>query len=484
MGPLVLLLLALGLVLPSAARATTPPRVIVSLDFDDGFEGSFTAFPLLQQYHMHATYYLNSGLLGRTGRLTDAQVKEINAAGDEIGGHSVQHLHLPGLDPAEAKRQICDDRVALAGLIGHAPTDFAYPFSETTPAIEADVAACGYNSGRLTEGLSNGSCGLSCTYAETIPPANPYAVRTGVTVIPSTPVTAPEAQVTAALDHGGGWVIFVFHNYCDGCSGIAVNPATFNALLAWLQKEQRQGLVQVETMHQVIGGRDRPLVEGPPPRPGATVVNPSLETPATPFATRDGFAAGIGEASLCWEQDTFGSNDATYARVHDPRSGRWADQITIGHYSSGDAKVIVAQDIGTCSIQVQPGYTYDLSAWYKGTAPTRLDVFYFKQQGGWGYAVSSPFSGPSAGWSQITWTTPPVPAGVERMSFGLALAAVGHLTVDDFGLTTGQNAVSVETATSNHLRYWLAVLAIIVLSAGLIVVRRLRARSEKPNPLA
>jgi len=477
LAPLVLLLLAMALVLPSAARATTRPHVIVSLTFDDGFESVWSARPILQQYDMHATFYLNSGLLNRTGRLTDAQVRELAADGDEIGGHTVQHLHLPSLDPAEAKRQICNDRVALAGITGRAPTDFAYPFSETSPAVDADVAACGYNSGRLVGGISSQHCGPTCPYAETIPPAKPYALRTGVSVVPSTSVTAPEAQITAALHHGGGWVILVFHNYCDGCSGISVNPATFKTLLAWLHKMQSQG-VQVQTVHQVIGGPTRTLVEGPPPRSGATVLNPSLETAASPYATKEGFAASIGEASLCWEQDTYGSNDATYERVRDAHSGRWADQINVTRYSSGDAKVIVAQDIGTCSIQVQPGYTYLLSAWYTGTAPTRLDVFYFNAQGGWGYGASSSFSAPSTGWRQITWTTPPVPVGAERMSFGLALAAVGHLTVDDFGLTTGQNVVSVETTTSNNLRYWLAILAIIVLSAGLIVVRRLRARAH------
>ena len=271
LAPLVLLLLAMALVLPSAARATTRPHVIVSLTFDDGFESVWSARPILQQYDMHATFYLNSGLLNRTGRLTDAQVRELAADGDEIGGHTVQHLHLPSLDPAEAKRQICNDRVALAGITGRAPTDFAYPFSETSPAVDADVAACGYNSGRLVGGISSQHCGPTCPYAETIPPAKPYALRTGVSVVPSTSVTAPEAQITAALHHGGGWVILVFHNYCDGCSGISVNPATFKTLLAWLHKMQSQG-VQVQTVHQVIGGPTRTLVEGPPPRSGATVL--------------------------------------------------------------------------------------------------------------------------------------------------------------------------------------------------------------------
>ncbi len=164
--------------------------------------------------------------------------------------------------------------------------------------------------------------------------------------------------------------------------------------------------VQVETVQQVVGGNGRPLVSGPAPRSGASIINPTLETPASPFATKHGFAAGIGEANTCWEADRFGTNDATFVRVRSAHSGQWADQITVSQYSSGDANLIVAQDIGTCSIQVQPGYDCHLSGWYTGTAPARLDVFYLNTVTGWRYWASSPYSAPAPGWRQITWTPP------------------------------------------------------------------------------
>ena len=71
-------------------------------------------------------------------RLTLAQIQAIQADGNEIGGHTVNHLHLPVLDQAEQARQICDDRVALAQN-GLTVTSFAYPFASLDSRTEEIV---------------------------------------------------------------------------------------------------------------------------------------------------------------------------------------------------------------------------------------------------------------------------------------------------------------------------------------------------------
>jgi len=195
--PLAIVLVGAGLLVASHARAATRPTVVVSITVDDGFETAWSALPELHKYGMHATFYVNSGKLNQPGRLTTAQVRQLAAAGNEIGGHSVTHPNLANLDAAEARRQICNDRVAIAGILGTAPTDFAYPYGAYTPATEAIVAACGYNSAREVGGIASQSCGPTCPYAESIPPTNPYAIRTGVSVIPTTSPDATIDQVKA-----------------------------------------------------------------------------------------------------------------------------------------------------------------------------------------------------------------------------------------------------------------------------------------------
>jgi hypothetical protein len=260
--------------------------------------------------------------------------------------------------------------------------------------------------------------------------------------------------------------VFVFHAFCDNCSGIAVNPANFEHLLAWLKSMQAKG-VRVETVHQVIGGPVRPPVVGPPPRTGTGLVNASLETPGIGLVVPD------DEHSFCWEEAGYGTNSASYARVRDAHTGAWADQITMSQYSTGDAKILVRQDLGTCSVPVMPGATLTLSAWVKSSAPTRLVVFYRQQANQWVYATGSPPLPPDAAWHKVTWTTPAVPATAARMSFGLALASVGAATVDDFGLTTHKPPDVV--GESNRARL-IAISGVVIVVIGLALFWRRRTR--------
>src|SRR5258708_2682725 len=112
------LLLAIAIVLgwaatPPPARAATGPT-IVSLTFDDGSASEYWALAQLQQYNMLGTFYINSARAGTSSYyMTWSQIHDLYNAGNEIGGHTAMHVNLPQTDPAEAKRQICDDRVNL-----------------------------------------------------------------------------------------------------------------------------------------------------------------------------------------------------------------------------------------------------------------------------------------------------------------------------------------------------------------------------------
>lgn len=56
-----------------------------------------------------------------------AQVRELRAAGMQIGAHTVSHPILARLDEAEARREIADSRDCLEALLGERVGLFAYP---------------------------------------------------------------------------------------------------------------------------------------------------------------------------------------------------------------------------------------------------------------------------------------------------------------------------------------------------------------------
>jgi hypothetical protein len=89
-------------------------------------------------------------------------------------------------------------------------------------------------------------------------------------------------------------------------------------------------------------------------------------------------------------------------------------------------------DQGHCTPTVVPGNTYTVSVQYESTAVSQFALYYRTTSGTWAYWTSSPWFAASSTWATATFTTPAVPAGVNGVSFGLALIANGTLTTDDY----------------------------------------------------
>jgi peptidoglycan/xylan/chitin deacetylase (PgdA/CDA1 family) len=235
-----------------SARAATSPTV-VTIQFDDGNADQYLALAMLNAHGMHATFYLNTGVIGDSTHLTWAQVQDLFAAGNDIGGHTLFHTNLKHLKTADARQQVCQDRNNMLSH-GLQPTAFAYPFGSFDAGTEQVVAACGYNSGRGVSGVNDNK-----VFAETIPPADPYATRTPPNPKQGTTLATIEGYVTAAEGHGGGWVQLVFHHICSGCDAYSITQSNFQALLDWLQPRATNGTT-VQTTAQVIGGPVNPPV--------------------------------------------------------------------------------------------------------------------------------------------------------------------------------------------------------------------------------
>ncbi len=146
--------------------------------------------------------------------------------------------------------------------------------------------------------------------------------------------------------------------------------------------------------------------------------NPSLET-------------ATNNVPDCWQLGSAGSNTATWTWTTDAHTGLHAEQVQITAFNSGDRKLVVKQDSGTCAPTITAGAKYTLGAYYKSTTATRFIVFYRNASGSWVYWTESPTFAASASWAPATWPTPAAPAGAANISFGLGITAAGTLTQDD-----------------------------------------------------
>ncbi len=135
--------------------ASLPPKPAV-LTFDDGRETQYqNAFPLLKKYGVRATFYVFTNAIDRPGYLTSAQIKEMSAAGQLFGSHSVFHPRLDKMtDEAAVKKELEKSKNALEGITGLKVRNFAHPFGLYSDLVLKELAATGYETGRALGGDS------------------------------------------------------------------------------------------------------------------------------------------------------------------------------------------------------------------------------------------------------------------------------------------------------------------------------------------
>lgn len=244
------LLLLCNLLLAACARTTAAPAAtltphaaqptIVTLTFDDGDEDNFAAAQLLQQQGLRATFFIPSGLVGTPGYMTWDQLQQLEQAGNEIGGHSLDHTKVQGLDAEALRHQICDDR---ANLIDHgfSPVSFAYPFGNYDPAAKAMLKDCGYAAART---ISGGP--------QLLPIADAYGVQAFPYIVSDTALAKMQRYINGTRQSGGGWAILTFHHVCDGCDYFSVQPDVWSKFVPWLARQQKQGMLEVKTFGEVV----------------------------------------------------------------------------------------------------------------------------------------------------------------------------------------------------------------------------------------
>ena len=116
------------------------------LTFDDGYTSVFTtAFPIMQQYGIKGTIYLNSAYVGDAGRLTLAQLHQLYDAGWTIANHTPDHTDLISLTSIAAIKDVIQQGIdwLLANGFTRGAYDFALPFGSYNDMVLEALKECG-----------------------------------------------------------------------------------------------------------------------------------------------------------------------------------------------------------------------------------------------------------------------------------------------------------------------------------------------------
>jgi peptidoglycan/xylan/chitin deacetylase (PgdA/CDA1 family) len=136
------------------ADGGAPEPGLAAVTFDDGMRNNHSiALPILSEYGIHATVYVTIGFMGGVSpwvgaggdgaMLDEPELRELAAAGWEIGAHTMTHPDMSTLDYDACLGEIVDSRDALERMTGASVRTFAYPFGRYGPAAVAAARDAG-----------------------------------------------------------------------------------------------------------------------------------------------------------------------------------------------------------------------------------------------------------------------------------------------------------------------------------------------------
>jgi hypothetical protein len=150
-------------------------RLIVTTSWDDGYPADRKIAELLSKYGVAGTFYVPTHNAEGRAVLSMADVARLSER-FEIGGHSVDHVVLTGLEDAEAERQIVQNKRDLERATGKAIVGFCYVRGRYNASVKDAVRRAGFAYARTVE-----------NFHSAVPP-DPFELPTTIQLYPHSSV--------------------------------------------------------------------------------------------------------------------------------------------------------------------------------------------------------------------------------------------------------------------------------------------------------
>jgi peptidoglycan/xylan/chitin deacetylase (PgdA/CDA1 family) len=128
---------------------TVSADTIISTSWDDGHPLDSRLAELLMKYGLPATFYVPIENPERP-LMTPAELRDLAAAGFEIGGHTYHHTRLLNVTAQAARQEIFGGKSALEDILGDAVVSFCYVGGQHSPQVAAMVREAGFLGARTT----------------------------------------------------------------------------------------------------------------------------------------------------------------------------------------------------------------------------------------------------------------------------------------------------------------------------------------------
>lgn len=126
---------------------TSLPKRPVLITFDDGYADVLhNAEPVLHRLHWAATAFVITDRVGGPDPsfLTWRELRDLEHDGFTIGSHTVDHLNLTKLSPAQTWFELRRSRETLERHLGRPVHSFAYPYGAADRDVVGEARTAGY----------------------------------------------------------------------------------------------------------------------------------------------------------------------------------------------------------------------------------------------------------------------------------------------------------------------------------------------------
>jgi len=197
-------------------------RAVASITFDDFPKSAWTqGGAILARHGVRGTYYTAGGFCGRTMDATtyydEADLRELLAAGHEIGCHGYGHQPTPDLTGAALAEDARRNAQFLRPFIGQA-VSYAFPFGAVSPRTKRFYAPRFASLRGVHPGVNQGRADL----------AQLSTISLEDRCFSRDTIDAAIARVKAA----GGWLVFHTHDVGDAPSPYGTAPQKLDWTLA------------------------------------------------------------------------------------------------------------------------------------------------------------------------------------------------------------------------------------------------------------
>ncbi len=151
----------------SASASASANGFELEITCDDGFRSDYDdLLPWLLERGLHATFFIPTHFIGRSDRVTSAEIREIHAAGMEIGSHGLDHVDWCTISQSQLRAEVFDSKAELEDLVGSEVCKAAPPFGSYNRTVCRTLKKAGYKTIYTCDGRFGGSFGsLRCRQA-------------------------------------------------------------------------------------------------------------------------------------------------------------------------------------------------------------------------------------------------------------------------------------------------------------------------------